>query len=243
MSLIVPYLGPNNWKGKDILLHRDLLKTNHLHRAVVCYGMKDADGRFQYLTAAEAEQSGYTLDLVEQESMTNMLYLDQQEDVDWVPILTQSQGKDVTILTKRGGDFTASNILRSDILSDLQHYFEGSSVAIGIPNRNTLIACGEPILMLEYLKRQYQESVSRGYEQVSDMVYLAKGGQLIGASPYPGTEEQVDRALEDVQTVSLHKSSSSSASLKKSSTATVKNKRPKTLINMEKRKKVILKRR
>ena len=100
------------------------LKTNHLHRAVVCYGTKSENGKNQYLTAIEASQSGYTLDLVDNEAMNNMLYMEQQEDADWVPILTEVQGQSVTILTKTGSDLTASNILRSDILTDLQHYFE-----------------------------------------------------------------------------------------------------------------------
>ena len=233
MSLVVPYLGRNNWKGKDLLLHRDLLKTNHLHRAVVCYGMKDNNGKNQYLTDIEAKQSGYTMDLVDSEAMNNLVYVDQMEDADWVPIITESQGKNVTLLTKTGSDLTASNILRSDILKDLQHYFETPNVAIGIPNRNTIIACAKPTLMLDYLKRKFQESVSRGYEPVSDMIYLARGGQLIGAAPFPGTEDLIDRGVEDVQTVSLKKSSSSTPLKKKS--------RPKTIINIEKRKKLSFK--
>ncbi|MCM8534357.1 MAG: hypothetical protein NE334_00310 [Lentisphaeraceae bacterium] len=230
MSLIVPCLGRNNWKGKDLLLHRDLLMTNHLHRAVVCYGMKGENGKYQYLTSLEAEQSGYTVELVESEAMNNMLYLEQQEESDWVPIITESQGQNVTILTKTGSDLTAGNILRSDILKDLQHYFESPTVAIGIPNRNTIIACAKPMLMLEFLKRKFQESVSRGFEPLSDMLYLAKGGLLIGASPYPGTEDLVDRSMEDTQTVSLNKAS---ADIPRKKTS----KGPKTLINFDKKKK------
>lgn len=233
MSLVFPYLGRNNWKGKDLLMHRDLVQTNHLHRAVVCYGMKGDNGKNQYLTSIEADQSGYTLDIVEAEAMQNLVYLDQQEDADWVPVITESQGQKVTLLTKTGSDITASNIIRPDILRDLQHYFEASHVAISVPNRNTIIACAKPTLMLDYIKRMYQESVSRGYEPVSDMVYLAKGGMLIGAAPFPGTEDLVDRGREDTQTVSLKKSSGSPALKKKS--------RPKTLINIEKKKKVSFK--
>ena len=68
MDLIVPYLGRNNWKGKDILLYRDILKTNHLHRAIVCYGYKDQNGRYQYLTQVEAQQNGLTVERVEYEA-------------------------------------------------------------------------------------------------------------------------------------------------------------------------------
>lgn len=232
MSLVVPYLGRNNWKGKDLLLHKNLVQTNHLHRAVICYGMKDSDGKCQYLTKMEAKQSGYSLDLVEAEAKQNLIYLDQFEEAEWIPVITESQGQNVTLLTKTGSDFTASNILRSDILSDIQHYFESPHVAIGIPNRNTIIACPKPVLMLDFLKRKYQESVSRGFEPVSDMVYLAKGGQLIGAAPYPGTEDLVDRGGEDTQTVSLKKSSASTSK---------KKARPKTLINIDKKKKVSFK--
>ncbi|MCH2206965.1 MAG: hypothetical protein MK132_13995 [Lentisphaerales bacterium] len=233
MSLVVPYLGRNNWKGKDLLMHRDLVQTNHLHRAVVCYGMKGENGKNQYLTSIEADQSGYTLDMVETEAMQNLLYLDQQEDADWVPVISESQGQKVTLLTKTGSDVTASNIIRPDILRDLQHYFEAPNVAIGVPNRNTIIACAKPTLMLDYMKRKYEESVSRGYEPVSDMVYLAKGGLLIGAAPFPGSEDLVDRGREDTQTVSLNKISNSTPLKKKA--------RAKTLINMDKKKKVTFK--
>ena len=232
MSLVVPYLGRNNWKGKDLLLHKNLVHTNHLHRAVICYGIKDSTGECQYLTKMEAKQSGYSLDLVESEALQNLVYLDQFEESDWVPVITESQGQKVTLLTKTGSDLTASNILRSDILNDLQHYFEAPNVAIAVPNRHTIIACPKPVLMLDFLKRKYQESISRGYESVSDMIYLAKGGQLISAAPYPGTEDLVDRSREDIQTLPL----------KKSSVLTSKKRiRPKTIINIEKKKKVSLK--
>ena len=227
MSLVVPYLGRYNWKGKDLLLHRDLLKTNHLQKAVVCYGMKDGSGINQYLTSIEAEQCGYDLDRVENEAMDNLVYLDQEEDAEWVPVITESQGQDVTVLTKVGGDFTASNILRADILRDLQHYFETPTVAIGIPNRNTMLACAEPLMLLDCLKLKFEDSVSRGYEPVSDMIYLARGGQLIGAAPFPGTEEQVDENADDLRGVSFNKASGSGLGLKKEFAAIG---RPKTII-------------
>ena len=60
-------------------------------------------------------------------------------------------------------------------------------------------------MMLDFFKRKYQESISSGFEPVSDMIYLARGGALIGAAPFPGTEDYVDRTREDVHTVSLKK--------------------------------------
>jgi hypothetical protein len=210
MELIVPYLGRNNWKGKEILLFRDILKTNHLHRAVVCYGYKDDNDRYQYLTQAEALQNNMDIAQVEHEARANMLYLDQTEDAPWIPVETESQGQTVTVLTKTGGDLTASNILREDILKDLQHYFESPTIAIAVPNRNTILVCSKATLMLDLFKRKYQESVTNGFEPVSDMVYLAKGGVLIGAAPFPGTEDYVDRTIEDVHTVSLKKNSGGS---------------------------------
>ncbi len=214
MELIVPYLGRNNWKGKDILLYRDILKMNHLHRAIVCYGYKDQNGRYQYLTQLEAKSSGLNIERVEYEAMANLLYLTQTDDSEWQPVITENGGKQATILCKVGSDITASNVLRTDILRDLQHYFESPTVAVAIPNRNTIIACSKANLMLDFLKRKYQESVSYGYEPVSDMVYLARGGVLIGGAPFPGTEDYVDNKLQDVHTVSLAKMNSNVASTK-----------------------------
>ncbi len=247
MDLIVPYLGRNNWKGKEILMFRDILKTNHLHRAIVCYGYKDqTTGKHQYLTQAEAQQNNLDFAQVEREARANMLYLDKNDPTEWVPVVTQSQGKDVTVLTKVGSDITASNVLREDILVDLQHFFESPTVAIGIPNRNTIIACSKPVMMLEYFKRKYQESVSNGFEPVSDMIYLAKGGVLIGAAPFPGTEDYVDRGLEDVHTVSLKKTSGTSTrfAIKKpqkssNSSAKMRARRPKTKFQMDRPKKKV----
>lgn len=247
MDLIVPYLGRNNWKGKDILLYRDILKTNHLHRAIVCYGYKDQNGRYQYLTQVEAQQNGLTVERVEYEAMANLLYMDQTDETEWVPILTESNGEQTTILSKTGSDITASNILRQDILRDLQHYFETPTIAIAVPNRNTVLACSKASQMLDYFKRKYQESVTHGYEPVSDMIYLARGGALIGAAPFPGTEDYVDKSVEDVHTVSLSKVNSNTTStrinLQRSSSSTQKraaaSKRPKTKFSMEAPKKKV----
>jgi len=248
MDLIVPYLGRNNWKGKDILLYRDILKTNHLHRAIVCYGYKDQTGKYQYLTQVEAQQNGLTVERVEYEAMANLLYLDQQDQSEWVPVMTEVRGQQATILTKTGSDITASNILRPDILKDLQHYFETPTIAVAIPNRNTMLACSKASLMLDYFKRKYQESISYGYEPVSDMVYLARGGALIGAAPFPGTEEYVDKSVEDVHTVSLAKVNSNTTStrinIQRSSSHSSKrraaaSKRPKTKFSLDAPKKKV----
>jgi hypothetical protein len=215
MGLVVPYLGRNNWKGKEILLYRDILSTNHLHRAIVCYGYRDETGKYQYLTQVEAEQNEMNVEQVEHQAQANMIHLCESEDSPWVPVETMTGNQAVTVLTKVGSDITASNILRSDILGDLQSYFGTPTVAIGIPNRNTIVACSKPALMLDFFKRKYQESVSKGFEPVSDMIYLAKGGILIGAAPFPGTEEYVDKMVRDVHTVSLKKQGATTSFVKR----------------------------
>jgi len=205
MDLIIPYMGRNNWKGKDVLLHRDLMKTNHLNRAMVCYGYKDAEGRFQYLTSVEASQSGLTVEAVEAEALANLTKVEEVQGTEWMPHRETIDGIDVRFLIKEGNEFTASNILRSDVLKDLQAYFQTPTVAIGIPNRNTMIVCNVPDKMLDTLKSHYVGSVTKGYDLVSDMIYLARAGMLIGAAPFPGSENKVEDGIRDEDTVSLEK--------------------------------------
>ncbi|MEN9361610.1 MAG: hypothetical protein RL095_3145 [Verrucomicrobiota bacterium] len=182
MSQVVPYLSRCDFLGKDLMLHRDLVKHSSATRACVVYGYKDARGKLQFLSNAEAGQNGWTIGFVEKEALELLMQKSQPE---WDPKIVNHNGASHQVLICEGDEMTASNILKKSMLVELQQHFGGDAIYLAVPNRNTIIAAGSAEAIIELVRSKWDMSETRGYVKVSDMIYAAKNGKVLGAATLP----------------------------------------------------------
>ncbi len=182
MSQVVPYLSRCDFLGKDLMLHRDLVKHSSNTRACVVYGYKDPRGKLQFLSTTEASQNGWSIGFVEKEALDLLMQKSQPE---WDAKIVNHGGASHQILVCEGDDMTASNILKKTMLTELQQHFGGDAIYLAVPNRNTIIAAGSAEAIIELVRSKWDMSDTRGYVKVSDMIYAAKNGKVLGAGILP----------------------------------------------------------
>ena len=177
----VPILSSKSVNNIDQILHRELIANSNDARALVSFGFKQ-NGQTHFIGRREALENNWSIEYVENLALQG---LDKHEEPEWEPVEVKFQGQSYTLLKREGDDLTASSILRKKLLIEIQQHFGTNSVGFAVPNRNTIIACGKPEAMLIYLNDMYHSSDSRGYEKVSNMVYLVRNGNVLAAAPMP----------------------------------------------------------
>ena len=192
MSQVVPYLSRCDFLGKDLMLHRDLVKHSSNTRACVVYGYKDARGKLQFLSNTEANQNGWTIAFVEKEALALLMEKSQPE---WDAKIINHNGASHQVLVCEGDEMTASNIMKKTMLTELQQHFGGDAIYLAVPNRNTIIAAGSAEAIIELVRSKWDMSDTRGYVKVSDMIYAAKSGKVLGAGLLPPAPPAAKLAL------------------------------------------------
>ncbi len=176
-----PFLSRLNISNIDDILHRDLIASHNEHRALVSYGFKQG-AQTHYIGTKEALENNWTIDFVEGLALDALA---KHTEPEWEPKVVTYEGKEHTLLIREGDDLTASSILRKQLLKEIQAHFGTPSVGFAVPNRNTIIAGGKPEAIVEFLNEVYHNSSSKGYETVSNMVYLVRNGNVLAAAPMP----------------------------------------------------------
>ncbi|WDE97386.1 hypothetical protein PQO03_05400 [Lentisphaera profundi] len=177
----VPILSNLKISNIDQILHRDLIANSNDSRALVTFGFKQ-NGQTHFIGRREALENNWTLEFVEGLALQA---LDKRDEPEWEPVEVKYQGETHTLLKREGDDLTASSILRKKLLIEIQEHFGTKSVGFAVPNRNTIIATALPEALLLYLNDVYHASDSKGYEKVSNMVYLVRNGNVLAAAPMP----------------------------------------------------------
>ena len=195
MSQVVPYLSRCDFLGKDLMLHRDLVKHSSNSRACVVYGYKDPRGKLQFLSNTEANQNDWTIGYVEKEALNLLMEKSQPE---WDAKIIHHNGASHQVLVCEGDEMTASNILKKTMLTELQQHFGGDAIYLAVPNRNTIIAAGSAEAIIELVRSKWDMSDTRGYVKVSDMIYAAKNGKVLGAGLLPPAPPAAKPAVKGV---------------------------------------------
>ncbi len=173
MDRLLPILQPHDCQGKVKAATRPLSGPEGMHALLVSYAQVNPTTN-AYLTYERLKESGMSLAAVEAQALAN---LRKREHGNWTP-LEPREG--IQILVLRHDELTSSQILCREIVQRAHDSFGASALHIAAPDRHTLLAADDPVIMPALAQRFYDEAVAEHRGPLSAGVYVFVQGEPTG---------------------------------------------------------------
>ena len=140
---------------------------------LVSYGVV-GPGSTRFLSRASARAQELPLPQIDRAARDHLrLFPDRGE---WE--LKRVEGE--RLYVRRGGSATSSLLISTTTMNKVHEGLEQSAAFVGVPDRATLVAAADPLVLGPMLEEMWHAAAGEGRDPLSRHVFMLRGGRVIG---------------------------------------------------------------
>ena len=176
---IMPILTTQDVINLEVTAARQVVAFDHEETPMVSFVRVSDDG-VDFASWEKLESSGTTFEELEAKAMENLLARDDRPS--WEPSNIDFEGQTVTVLSRKGDDFTGSDLLDQEMMAIAQNYYGTEHIFVGLPTRNVMLAADSDLYIAELIREFYENAEDHEQEALTPLVFRMQGGYIMEAA-------------------------------------------------------------
>jgi len=181
----LPILNRNDWRGLTSSFVHKLFRDDPSPPGglVVSYGMV-GEAANVYLTKGALREMGVSAPELRRTALEHLAQRPEQ------PRWEANTAGGHKYLLRAGDESTSAEILVPRILAKANEHFREKQVFVAVPNRFSIIASPEPLLLVRLAGSMYREAVNENGAALTHLVFIVEAGRLVGFAMQAGEAPQ-----------------------------------------------------